>query len=348
MLLFKKLKKFFHLFIIFTAIAIILGLTNRNNTVTKIFNPTTEIQDFGGEQEYHPLSIDYLRNRNYPGSQIKIEKELEEKQKYQQFIASYESDGLKIFALLTIPKGEMPAGGWPAIVFNHGYIPPDQYKTNERYTDYVNKLASSGYVVFKIDYRGHGESEGNPEGGYGSNAYTIDALNALTSLQKFDKVNPEKIGVWGHSMGGWIALRMLVAKPEKIKAAVIWAGVVGSYQDLLDLWWSRRPTPNHTHWRGKWRNELISQYGPVSDQNEFWKSISPTTYIYDIQTPIQLHHARGDTTVPIDLSEKFYNRFKSAGKPIEFYPYQGDNHNISQNFSLAMQRTIQFFDKYLK
>ena len=53
--------------------------------------------------------------------------------------------------LLTVPLGDVPAGGFPAIVFVHGYIPPEIYRTTERYVDYVDALARSGFVVFKID-----------------------------------------------------------------------------------------------------------------------------------------------------------------------------------------------------
>ena len=39
---------------------------------------------------------------------------------------------------------------------------------------------------------------------------------------------------------------------------------------------------------------------------------------------------------------------QAAGKPVELYTYPGDNHNINGNFVVAMQRTIAFFDKYVK
>jgi hypothetical protein len=39
---------------------------------------------------------------------------------------------------------------------------------------------------------------------------------------------------------------------------------------------------------------------------------------------------------------------QAANRVVEFYSYEGDNHNISGNFSLAMQRSIEFFDRYLK
>jgi len=122
-----------------------------------------ENQD-GPEEQLHPLSIEYLREQSYPGSEITIEQVLPSGSNYDQYIASYKSDGLKIYALLTVPQGTKPKNGWPVIIFNHGYIPPSQYRTTERYTAYVDAFAGNGYIVFKSDYRGHGNSEGRVEG----------------------------------------------------------------------------------------------------------------------------------------------------------------------------------------
>src|SRR5438105_13866972 len=133
----------------------------------------------------NPLAIDAMRQRDYPGSDLMIEQTLAAGAGYQRFIASYRSDGLKIFGLLTVPNGARPARGWPVIIFNHGYIPPQQYKTTERYVAYVDGFARNGYIVFKSDYRGNGSSEGDSQTSYYSPGYTIDVLNALESMKKF-------------------------------------------------------------------------------------------------------------------------------------------------------------------
>ena len=157
----------------------------------------------------YPMSIIALRNGSYPGSEITIVKELDRGYNYRRYYSYYLSEGLKIYALLTIPEGTVPEGGWPAIVFNHGYIPPDVYRTTERYIHYVDEIAKSGYVVFRIDYRGHDASEGEATGAYRSPGYQIDVLNAVSSIKKLADVNHEKIGMWGHSMGGYLTLRAM-------------------------------------------------------------------------------------------------------------------------------------------
>ena len=85
----------------------------------------------------------------------------------------------KIYGLLTVPTGNMPKNGFPAIVFNHGYIPPQEYTSTGYYVAYVDYLARNGFVVFKIDFRGNGNSEGDASGSYFSSAYTIDAISAV-------------------------------------------------------------------------------------------------------------------------------------------------------------------------
>lgn len=128
-----------------------------------------------------------MRERAYPGSEIAIEQTLQPGSNYSRYIASYRSEGLKINALLTIPNGEKPATGWPVIIFNHGFIPPNIYRTTERYVAYVDWLARSGYIVFRSDYRGNDQSEGEARGAYGAPDYTVDVLNALTQWSIFPK-----------------------------------------------------------------------------------------------------------------------------------------------------------------
>ncbi|OGH21569.1 MAG: peptidase [Candidatus Levybacteria bacterium RIFCSPLOWO2_01_FULL_38_13] len=307
----------------------------------------------------NPLSIEELKKGNYPGSEFVIEQTLEPGSNYSRYTASYKSEGLKIYGLLTIPNGEKPEGGWPAIVFNHGYIPPSEYKTTERYVAYLDGFARNGYVVFKPDYRGHGESEGSASGAYGSNDYTIDVLNAVSSVKRLKVnsqlalsevegsiVNPDTIGMWGHSLGGFITLRSMVASKD-IKAGVIWAGVVASYPDLLSRW-RRNPAFTPPAGARRWRDVLIEKFGDPVTNPTFWNSISANSYLKDISGPLQLHHGTADSSVPIEFSEKLAGQMRQAGKEVEFYSYPGDNHNLSQNFNTAMQRSIDFFNRYLK
>jgi dipeptidyl aminopeptidase/acylaminoacyl peptidase len=293
------------------------------------------------------LAIDAMRQREYPGSDLAIEQTLAAGTNYRRYVASYQSDGLKIFGLLTVPNGPKPATGWPVIIFNHGYIPPTVYRTTERYVAYVDAFARDGYIVFKPDYRGFGSSEGTPVSAYYSPNDTVDVLNAVTSLQRYAAADPNRIGMWGHSMGGNITLRALVIDP-RIKVAVIWAGVTATYKDLLENWHppaADRPPPS---FGGGARQNFLSQFGTPEQNPRFWDSISPMAYLADITAPIQLHHGTGDVEVPLQFSQTLAKDLQAAAKPVELYTYAGADHNIAQDFTLAMARSVAFFDGNLK
>ena len=286
-----------------------------------------------------------MRARQYPGSDIVIEAPLDSGANYSRYYVSYLSEGLKIYAMMTIPNGQKPDTGWPVIIFNHGYIPPAVYRTTERYVAYVDQIASSGYIVFKSDYRGHDRSEGTAGGVYTEPNYSIDVLNAVASMKRYPDADPNRFGMWGHSMGGYITLRSMVVSQD-IKVGVIWAGVVARYPDLFTRWnpgaFASVPAP------GSWVHSLQQSYGTVEQNPEFWNSISANAYVDELNRPIQLHHGTADHDVPWEFSQMLYDEMIEANQVAEFYTYEGDNHNISNYFSLAMQRTVEFFDRYLK
>ncbi|MBI3385463.1 alpha/beta fold hydrolase [Candidatus Gottesmanbacteria bacterium] len=300
----------------------------------------------------NPLSIAAMRKRSYPGSNLTIEQTLSAGSNYNQYIASYQSDGLTIYGLLTVPMGTAPSTGWPVIIFNHGYIPPEQYRTTERYVAYVDAFARVGYIVFKPDYRGNGNSEGQPEGAYYSPAYATDVLNALASIKRFSGTDSSRIGMWGHSMGGNITLRDLVVDKTDIKAAVIWGGVVGSYDDLMNNWQRRvryQPSPRELALRNNYRQKLVDLHGTPQTNSAFWQAVDPTYFLSDVTAPVELHTGGDDEEVPPAFSQNLYNKLKTLGKTVEYYNYPGGDHNISSpNFERAMERSINFFNIYLK
>lgn len=298
---------------------------------------------------FEELTIPFLRSRTYQ-SKLGDLREYSNNGSFKTYLTGYDSDGLKINGLLTEPVGKRPEGGWPAIVFIHGYIPPTTYRTTEKYMDYVNYLARNGFVVFKIDLRGHGDSEGEPSGAYYSSDYVIDSLNAYSALQNSGFVNPNKIGLWGHSMAGNIVLRALTVKPE-IPAVSIWGGAVYTYLDMAELGiqdGSYRPPANQEE-RQKKRQLLRETYGDPDDGNDFWKLVAPTNYLDSVLGAIQLNHAANDEVVSVEYSRGLENILKDMNIPHELNEYPSGGHNITNpSFTPAMQKTVDFFNKYLK
>jgi dipeptidyl aminopeptidase/acylaminoacyl peptidase len=323
-----------------------LGKKNQRDTQTALEAITSSLSQ---PEPFTDLTIPSLRSRQYQSDLKELALE-EDHLTYTSYLTSYTSDGLKINGLITVPKGDQPEGGWPAIVFVHGYIPPTQYQTTQKYLDYVDYLARSGFVVFKIDLRGHGESEGDPGGAYYSSDYVIDTLNAYAALQKADFVNPQAIGLWGHSMAGNVVLRAAVVQ-KTIPATVIWAGAGYSYEDLQKYRLndqSYRPATQSAQ-RQRRRDELFAQYGQFSPESPFWKEVAPTNFLSDLTGAVQLHHAENDAVVSLEYSRDLDAALDQTTVPHEFFMYPSGGHNLTDpSFSVAMQRTVTFFHEYLR
>jgi dipeptidyl aminopeptidase/acylaminoacyl peptidase len=317
-----------------------------NETMPEFENITVEQQ----EEPLHPIAIEEMRKYEPHSSPIVIEETLADGSNFKRYIASYTSDGLKIYGLFTVPKSDVPKGGFPAIVFLHGYLSPPTYKTLERYVAYQNGFAAAGYVTFKPDLRGHGKSEGKSVSSNFSPDYIYDALNLTATLQNDDRVNKDKIGMWGHSMGGGITLRSMVVS-KQIKAGVIWAGVVGNWEDLLERYRRRTPwmsTTASSETRSK-ITEFTEKYASPSANPDFWRTIDTYTYLADISGPVQLHHGTADSDVPMEFSQHLKSALEQAGKSAEYFEYPGGDHNLGgAAFSPAMKRSVEFFDRYLK
>jgi uncharacterized protein len=297
---------------------------------------------------FYDMTVPALRERKYTSS-LREMTELSDNGIYASYLTSYESDGFRVNGLLTRPDGEVPDGGWPAIVFIHGYIPPTQYVTTEKYVDYIDYLARNGFVVFKIDLRGHGQSEGEAGGGYFGSDYVVDALNAQAALAATDFVNPKKIGFWGHSMAGNVVMRAMAARPET-QAGVIWAGAVYTYLDMQKYRIndsSYQPPANNTQRQNR-RRELFEKHGSPSAQSTFWKQVAPTSYLNDLTGAVALHHAVDDDVVNIGYSRDLKALLDGADVENELYEYESGGHNIiGGSFVSAMQRTVDFYKKHL-
>jgi len=324
------------------------------------------------------LTIPYLRQLTYKSSLGALQ-QIDQNASYTSYLTSYPSDGLKINGLLTVPTGSPPDGGWPAIVFVHGYIPPKEYTTLSRYVDYVDYLARNGFVVFKIDLRGNGDSQGQPAGAYYSAGYVRDTLNAYAALQaahmasvsanptqiskvtpstaptqipqQIVDVNPGKIGLWGHSMAGNILMRAWAAKPD-IPAVVIWSGAGYTYEDLAKYklndpsFVPSLDTSNSANF--KLRGQLQKLYGQPDLKNHFWHDMAPVSFLSDLKGAIQIDQARDDPVVNIAYNRDLMKLFDKTSVPHTMYEYPTGGHNISgPSFDTAMQNTVAFYKKYL-
>jgi dipeptidyl aminopeptidase/acylaminoacyl peptidase len=147
-------------------------------------------------------------------------------------------------------------------------------------------------------------------------------------------------------MGGMVVLRSLVASKD-VKASAILAGVVASAPDLYSTWrrgnWS--PPPGATQ---NVRQKLVEDFGEPSANPDFWYKISAINYVSAITGPVQIHHGTADDTVPQAQSDSLAAALKKAGRPHEYFVYQGGDHQFNGSSDIALQRMLTLFDAALK
>ena len=189
---------------------------------------------------------------------------------------SYQSDGLKTYALAMRPKTKMPTSGYPVIIFAHGYTDPTRYHTdNSQYENMLTWFCSHDFLVLKPDYRGHGQSDGVAVNGLYSPSDTYDVLNLAASLPNYAPADPHHIALVGHSMGGGVVLRAAIA-PHGLPftAVVTIAGAVDSLTNMTYHWQGHVPPDVAIK-----RNQIIRQEGPPNQNPGYWHDASATNYL---------------------------------------------------------------------
>lgn len=303
------------------------------------------VADEGGAP-LHPLMIEAIRSRDYPASALTLEREVANQGSYSSYVISYRSDSYKVYALMNRPNGAKPAAGWPVLIFNHGYIPPAAYQTTGGdYRYWLDGLSRAGYLVIKPDFRGHGQSEGPIAGGHWAPDYTYDVLNLISSLKRYDQADAQRIGMLGHSMGAHVTLRAIVTSRD-IKASAMLAGVVGSAEDLFYNW--RRTTWRPPSGLIPTRQQLVEQYGEPKDNPDFWGRVSAINYVKYVAGPVQLQHGTNDESVPKVFSDNLQHALLEAKRPVEYFIYEGGDHQFSSTSGTALSRLLAHFGRYLR
>ena len=97
------------------------------------------------------------------------------------------------------------------------------------------------------------------------------------------------------------------------------------------------------------RARLVQNYGEPKDNPEFWAEVSAINYVDVIVGPVQIHHGTADQSVPKEFSDSLNQALGSAGKDVEYFVYEGGDHNLSGDYrSLFLSRSLEFFNENLK
>ena len=171
--------------------------------------------------------------------------------------------GFELAGTVTFPAG---AGPFPGVVLISGSGTQDRNETigtHQPFRDLADGLAQRGIVVLRFDDRGAGDSGGEPV--ELSDATTLDnaqdALAAVEFLADQPEVAPGRLGVIGHSEGGWIG-PIVANQSDKVAFAVLLAGSGTPGADVLerqvaDLARDQGATPDVVDWQVGFVRELI-------------------------------------------------------------------------------------------
>ena len=331
---------------------------------TKTFtpSPTPTIEEL-----IFPYTIDGLRKHNFQSGKIHIRSTLDdENQFYTSYLIDYPSDGLRITGVMQIPVGEGP---FPVIVMNHGFFSRSVYHSGDGTDRASPYLAEHGYITLASDYRSWGKSDIGASFFY--SGLVIDVINLIKAIPSIPKADSSRIGIWGHSMGGGVTMKVLTilggqnenAKTQ-IKAAILYSPVSADDADIIDRWGMGcfGDITEGEQIVGCNSSDVIpidlprnlqDAYRFAASDADTLKEVSPFYHLELINVPIQIHYGTEDgkflSGTPPEWSVKLTQGLRDADKDVELLQYKGEGHSfIGQPWFDFMGRTLRFFDKYVK
>jgi dipeptidyl aminopeptidase/acylaminoacyl peptidase len=251
-------------------------------------------------------------------------------------------DGLDIHCQLFLAKGAKQGDSRPAVIFMHGG-PIRQMLLGWHMRSYYHNayalnqyLASQGYVVLSVNYRsgiGYGFDfrTAPDQGARGASEYQ-DIVAAGRYLQKRPEVDPNKIGLWGGSYGGYLTALGLARDSELFAAGVDLHGVHD---------WSLRARRREGEARGSQSEELMSLA---------YKS-SPVADVYFWTSPVLFIHGDDDRNVDFLQTTDLVQRLRELGKGrVEILVIPDEVHGFLRHdiWVKVFIAAADFFDRFLK
>jgi dipeptidyl aminopeptidase/acylaminoacyl peptidase len=317
-------------------------------------------------QAIYPYTIAGLREHDFQSGKIVIRRKLLEAEDFTRYLIEYPSDGLTITGIMQIPaRGEPP---YPVIVLNHGFFSRTVYNSGDgtdRAADFLNRY---GYLTFSSDYRSWGGSETGESLFY--SGLVIDVINLMRAIPSIPQADPGRVGMWGHSMGGGVTLKVLTVlggenqAGVKVGAAVIYSSVSADFADIIGRW---GPGCLGDVIQGEaivgcnssdilpadLPADLTASYFNAVTDSEMLKAVSPLYHLDSVSAPVQINYGiedgRSSAGTPPEWSLKMYEGFVAAGKDAQIVSQAGEGHSfIGQPWFDFMLRALKYFDKHVK
>jgi len=246
-------------------------------------------------------------------------------------------DGMELEAILTLPKGTEPAR-LPMVLVPHGG--PFDVQDDWFFDDDAQFLASRGYLVLQVNYRGSsGRGVDFRDAGYRQWGTGIlnDLVDAVTWAITENYADPQRICVYGASFGGYAALMAPVRAPGMFKCAVGYAGI-------YDM--GLRYKKGDTQESKAGRNALRIQMG---DDPAELAANSPVNLVDKIDVPVLLIHGEDDQRAPFAHAKAMRAALDAAHKPCEWLSKPGEGHGFyDEKNNVELYTTLQaFLEKYI-
>lgn len=244
-------------------------------------------------------------------------------------------DGQKLFGFYTA-KGTGPK---PLVVMPHGG-PFGIYDT-WGFDNHAQFLASRGYAVLQVNYRGSGgRGETFERSGWQGWGTTLQADIADGVRWAIDNklADPNKICMYGASFGGYSALIQPILYPDLYKCAI---GYVGVY----DLPLMRKTDTNNGASK---RTKRFFDRTLGTDMKAL-AAVSPAQRASDLKVPVMLIHGKDDKTADFNQYKAMEAALRGAGKPAETYVVPGEGHGLvkPENIAEMYRRMDAFLDKHI-
>lgn len=251
-----------------------------------------------------------------------------------------ENKGQKIFAIVHRPTDVNNA---PCVVIMHGFA-SSKHGTNRAHVFLSEKLAENGIASLRFDFRGAGDSEGSLSD-ISLEDMVSDALVALQHSEQLEGIDPERIGVFGSSLGGSVAM-FSAAQHGNVQAMVVWAPVASGelwYRDFI------AQNPEKLTLDPK---EVLSSYRGIKLNPKFQEQFGrmmAAKLLEELNMPFLHMQGEKDQTVSL-LHQKVY-KMHSEGKtsPSKFISYPDTDHQLGAEAvsPVVIRECIQWFKEHL-
>lgn len=283
------------------------------------------------EKPLDKYTINRLSGRKFEGSKIVLDQATATTSAYTVYTFHFVSDGKKVTGLAHIPNG---TGKFPVIVQLRGFIDPATYTAGAGTQHSAEVYAQNGFISLAPDFLGFGGSDKPSTDVFEERFEThTTALNLLASVKTLPMADASKIGIWGHSNGGQIALTVLEILSRPVPAT-LWAPVSKPFPYSI-LYYTDEGADH-----GKALRRELADFEKDYDVEQY----SLTNYLNRITGPVQLHQGTADDAVPAAWSDALAKELKD----VMYFTYPGADHDMNGAWNAVVQRDISFFQKELR